>query len=54
VVLEIVLQLTGREQIITGKVLFDARNALADMLAQIGLWMNREGAHGDHRATKIP
>ena len=34
-VLEVVLQLAGREQIIAAKVLFDARNTLADMLAQI-------------------
>lgn len=40
VVLEIVLQLAGREQIIAGKALFDARNALADMLTQIDSWMN--------------
>jgi hypothetical protein len=39
VVLEIVLQLAGREQIIAAKILFDARNALADMLAQIDSWM---------------
>jgi pyocin large subunit-like protein len=43
VVLEIVLQLAGREQIIAGKALFDARNALADMLAQIDSWMNGAG-----------
>jgi hypothetical protein len=43
VVLEIVLQLAGREQIIAGKALFDARNALADMLAQIDSWMNGVG-----------
>jgi hypothetical protein len=41
--LEIVLQLAGREQIIAGKALFDARNVLADMLAQIDLWMNVAG-----------
>ena len=39
-VLELVLQLVGREQIIAGKVLFDARNVLAEMLAQIVSWMN--------------
>jgi hypothetical protein len=33
VVLEIVLYLANREQIIAGKALFDARNAVADMLA---------------------
>lgn len=38
--LEVVLQLAGREQIIAAKALLDARNALADMLAQIDLWMN--------------
>ena len=43
VVLEIVLQLAGREQIIAGKALFDARNALADMLSQIDSWMNGTG-----------
>ena len=43
VVLEIVLQLAGREQIIAGKALFDARNALADMLAKIDSWMNGAG-----------
>ena len=43
VVLEIVLQLAGREQIIAAKVLLDARNALAEMLAGIDLWMNGEG-----------
>ena len=35
VVLEIVLQFAGREQIIAAKVLLDARNALAEMLAGI-------------------
>lgn len=40
VVLEVVLGLAGREQIIAGKTLLDARNALADMLAQIDSWMN--------------
>jgi pyocin large subunit-like protein len=43
VVLEIVLQLAGREQIIAGKALFDARNALAAMLAQIDSWMSGAG-----------
>ena len=43
VVLEIVLQLAGREQIIAAKVLLDARNALAEMLARIDSWMNGEG-----------
>jgi hypothetical protein len=42
-VLEIVLRLAGREQIIAGKALFDARNVLADMLAQIDSWMNAGG-----------
>jgi pyocin large subunit-like protein len=42
-VLEIVLRLAGREQIIAGKALFDARNVLAEMLAQIDLWMNGAG-----------
>jgi hypothetical protein len=42
-VLEIVLELAGREQIIAAKALFDARNALADMLAQIDSWMNGAG-----------
>jgi pyocin large subunit-like protein len=41
--LEIVLQLAGREQIIAAKVLLDARNALAGMLAGIDSWMNGEG-----------
>jgi hypothetical protein len=41
--LEIVLQLAGREQIIAAKVLLDARNALAEMLAGIDSWMNGEG-----------
>ena len=40
VVPEIVLPLADREQIIAGKALFDARNALADMLAQIDPWKN--------------
>ena len=44
VVPEIVLQLAGRAQIIAGKALFDARNAVADMLAQIDSWMNCWGA----------
>ena len=38
-VLEVVLQLTGREQIIAAKKLFDARNVLAKMLQQIALWL---------------
>jgi hypothetical protein len=42
-VLEIVLQLAGREQIIAGKALFDARNVLAGMLAQIDSCMNGAG-----------
>jgi hypothetical protein len=40
VVPKIVLQLADREQIIARTALFDARNALADMLAQIDLWKN--------------
>jgi hypothetical protein len=44
VVLEIVLKSAGREQIIVGKALLDARNALADMIAQIDSWMNGEGS----------
>ena len=43
IVLEIVLELAGREQIIAAKALFDARNALADLLAQIDSWMNGAG-----------
>jgi hypothetical protein len=42
-VLEVVLQLPGREQIIAGKALFDARNVLTEMLAQIDSWMNGAG-----------
>jgi hypothetical protein len=38
--LEILLQLAGREEIIVGQALFDARNALADTLAKIDSWMN--------------
>ncbi|HEX3937453.1 MAG TPA: hypothetical protein VHX43_08100 [Xanthobacteraceae bacterium] len=40
--LEILLQLAGREQIIVGQALFDARNALADTVAKIDAWMNVE------------
>jgi hypothetical protein len=40
VVLEVVLLLAGREQILAGKALVDARNALADMLVKIDSWMN--------------
>ena len=40
--LEILLQLAGREEIIVGQALFDARNALADTLAKIDSWMNVE------------
>jgi hypothetical protein len=40
VVLETILELPGREQILAGKALIDARNILADMLAQIDSWMN--------------
>jgi hypothetical protein len=43
VVLELVLRLAGRDQIIAGKTLFDARNVLADMVAQIDSWMNGAG-----------
>jgi len=39
-VLEVILQLAGREQIIAAKTLFDARNALAEMLALIDSWIN--------------
>jgi hypothetical protein len=35
--LEIVLRLAGREQVISGKTLLDARNVLAKMLQQIDL-----------------
>ena len=42
-VLEIVLQLADREQIIAAKMLLDARNALAEMLARIDSWMNGGG-----------
>jgi hypothetical protein len=42
-VLEIVLQLAGREQIIAGKALFDARSVLAEMLAHIDSWTNGAG-----------
>jgi hypothetical protein len=38
--LEIVLRLAGREQMIAGKALLDARNALADTLAKIDLWVS--------------
>jgi hypothetical protein len=41
-VLEVVLQLAGREQLIVVKALLDARNVLADMLAQIDSWASRE------------
>ena len=40
--LEIVLQLSGREQIIAGQALFEARNVLAEMLAKIDAWMSGE------------
>ena len=43
VVMEIVPKLAGREQINAGKALFDARNALADTLAQIDSSMNGAG-----------
>jgi hypothetical protein len=43
VILELVLRLAGRDQIIAGKTLFDARNMLAKMLAQIDSWMNDAG-----------
>ena len=46
VILEVVLRFAGRDQIIAGKALFDARNVLADMLAQINSWMNGEGRAG--------
>ena len=42
-VLEIVLKLADREQIIAAKMLLDARNALAEMLARIDSWMNGGG-----------
>jgi hypothetical protein len=38
--LEIVLQLAGREQIIAGQALLEARNVLAEMLAHIDSWMS--------------
>jgi hypothetical protein len=41
--LEIVLQLAGREDLIAAKMLLDARNTLAEMLARIDSWMNGEG-----------
>jgi pyocin large subunit-like protein len=41
--LEIVLQLSGREDLIAAKTLLDARNTLAEMLARIDSWMNGEG-----------
>jgi hypothetical protein len=41
--LEIVLQLAGRDDLIAAKMLLDARNALAEMLARIDSWMDREG-----------
>jgi hypothetical protein len=39
-VLETILELACREQTLAGKALIDARNILADMLAQIDSWMN--------------
>src|SRR6478672_9397027 len=41
-VLEVVLQLAGREQVIAAKMLLDARNVLANMLVQIDAWTSRE------------
>ena len=41
--LEIVLQLAGREDLIAAKMLLDARNTLAEMLARIDSCMNGEG-----------
>jgi hypothetical protein len=40
--LEIVLQMAGREDLIAAKMLLDARNALAEMVARIDSWMDRE------------
>jgi pyocin large subunit-like protein len=42
-VLEVVLLLAGREEIIAGKALLDARNALANMLALIDSLRNDAG-----------
>jgi hypothetical protein len=39
-VLESVLHLAGREQVIAGQTLLDARNVLAEMLARIDSWMS--------------
>src|SRR3954453_21173543 len=39
-VMEVVLLLAGRDQIIAAKALFDARNVLAEMLAQIDRMMS--------------
>jgi hypothetical protein len=41
--LQIVLQLSGREDLIAAKTLLDARNTLAEILARIDSWMNGEG-----------
>ena len=43
-VLEVVLQLTSREQVIVGNALLDARNALVETLTKIDQWLG--GAHG--------
>jgi hypothetical protein len=44
-VLKSVLHLAGREQTIAAQTLLDARNVLADMLAQIDSWMNGTRGH---------
>ena len=41
--LETVLRLAGREELIVARMLLDAREALAEMLARIDSWMNGQG-----------
>src|SRR6267154_2392792 len=51
-VLEAVLQLAGREQIIVGKVLFDARNVLAEALARVDACIDGGRASSDTRRSR--
>ncbi len=39
-VLEVVMQLSKREQIVAGKAILDARNMLADVVKKIDSWLN--------------